>query len=83
VNTFQWFQERTYYLEETHDPFDRKQAFHRSLEQDRLPLGIFYINPDKPTFGENMGIYSQDKTPLIFREEMRTEKLMRLFNSKK
>lgn len=83
VNTFQWFQERTYYLEEMHDPFDRKQAFHRSLEQDRLPLGIFYINPDKPSFGENMGIYRQDKTPLVFREEKRTEKLLRLFKSKK
>jgi 2-oxoglutarate ferredoxin oxidoreductase subunit beta len=83
VNTFQWFQERTYYLEETHDPFNRKEAFHRSLEQDRLPLGIFYVNPYKPTFGENVGIYRQDKTPLVFREEERNGKLLKLLNSKR
>jgi len=83
VNTFQWFRERIYYLEETHDPFDRKQAFHKSLEQDRLPLGIFYINPWKPTFGENVGIYRKDRTPLVFREEKRTEKLLKLIETKK
>ena len=83
VNTFQWFQERTYYLEETHDPFIRMEAFHRSLEQDRLPLGIFYINPEKSTFEENIGIYRQDKIPLVFREEDRNEKLLKLFESKK
>ena len=83
VNTFQWFQERTYYLEETYDPLNRREAFHRSLEQERLPLGIFYINPEKPTFEENIGIYRQDKTPLVFREEDRKEKLLKLFESKK
>ncbi len=83
VNTFQWFQERTYYLEETFDPFDRKQAFHRSLEQDSLPMGIFYINPDKSSFGENVGIYRQDSTPLVFRDEDRNKKLLKLFETKK
>ena len=83
VNTFQWFQERTYYLEKKHDPFDRKKAFHRSLEQERLPLGIFYIHPNKPTFEENVGIYRLDKTPLVFRDEDRNEKLQKLSESKK
>lgn len=83
VNTFQWFQERTYYLEETHDPSNRKEAFHRSLEQDKFPLGIFYINSDKITFGENVGIYRQDKTPLVFREEERNGKLLKWLNSKR
>lgn len=83
VNTFQWFKERTYYLEDTHDPYDRTEAFHRSLEQERLPLGIFYINPKKSTFEENVGIYRQDKTPLVFREEERTEKLLELLESRK
>lgn len=83
VNTFQWFQERTYYLEETFDPFDRKQAFNRSLEQDSLPMGIFYINPDKSSFGENVGIYRQDSTPLVFRDEDRNKKLLKLFETKK
>lgn len=83
VNTFQWFKERIYYLEETHDPFDRVEAFQRSLEQEKLPLGVFYINPDKPSFEENVGIYRQDKTPLVFREEERTKKLLELLESRK
>jgi 2-oxoglutarate ferredoxin oxidoreductase subunit beta len=83
VNTFQWFQEHTYYLEETHDPYDRKEAFHRALEQDKFPLGIFYINPGKPTFEQNVGVYDQDKTPLVFRKEERIEKLQNLLYSKR
>jgi 2-oxoglutarate ferredoxin oxidoreductase subunit beta len=83
VNTFQWFKERTYYLEESHDPTDREEAFHRSVEKDKLPLGIFYIQPDKPTFEENVGIYRQDKIPLVFRGRDRSEKLLQLFESSK
>jgi 2-oxoglutarate ferredoxin oxidoreductase subunit beta len=83
VNTFLWFKERAYYLEDTHDPSDRTEAFHRSLEQRKLPLGIFYINPKKSTFEENVGIYRQNKTPLVFREAERTEKLLELFESRK
>lgn len=83
VNTFQWFKERIYYLEETYDPSDRIEAFQRSLEQEKLPLGIFYINPGKPTFEENVGIYREDKTPLVFREENRTKKLLELIETRK
>ncbi len=83
VNTFQWFKERTYYLEESHDPYNRSEAFRRSLEQEKLPLGIFYINSGKSTFEENVGIYRQDKTPLVFREEDRSGKLLNLLNSKR
>jgi 2-oxoglutarate ferredoxin oxidoreductase subunit beta len=83
VNTFQWFKERIYYLEESHDPSDRVEAFHRSLEREKLPLGIFYINSEKPTFEENVGIYREDKTPLVFREENRTKKLLELTETRK
>ncbi len=83
VNTYQWFKERIYYLEETYDPSDRIEAFQRSLEQEKLPLGIFYINPSKPAFEENVGIYREDKTPLVFRKEDRTEKLQELTETRK
>ncbi len=44
LNTYQWFRENTYYLEDTHPAWDRSSAFTRSLESARLPLGIFYIS---------------------------------------
>jgi 2-oxoglutarate ferredoxin oxidoreductase subunit beta len=68
LNTWQWFKEHTYYLEDSYDPHDRIAAFKRAVEGDKLPLGIFYINPNKSTFEDNIGIYSQDKRPLLERE---------------
>ncbi len=50
INTYQWFKEHTYYLEDSHDIHDRTEAFRRAIESDRLPLGIFYENPDRTIF---------------------------------
>lgn len=66
LNTYQWFEENCYYLEESHDPFDRNQAFEKATEAQKLPLGIFYINSKRKSFGENIGM--QDKRPLYKRE---------------
>jgi 2-oxoglutarate ferredoxin oxidoreductase subunit beta len=64
VNTYQWFKERTYYLDAAHDPHDRMQAFQRAVEKNRLPLGILYINLDKPVFEDTLSLYRTNKTPL-------------------
>ncbi len=55
VNTFKWFRERVYDInEEGHDPGDRVQAFRTALEWgDKIPTGIFYDNTeDRPGFRE-------------------------------
>ncbi len=66
-NTYQWFKERIYKLEDVgHDPYDIDQAIARATEwEDKIPIGIFYINPDKsshdqldPVIREG-GIYSK------------------------
>jgi 2-oxoglutarate ferredoxin oxidoreductase subunit beta len=82
VNTYQWFKAQTYYLEDSHDPTDRNEAFRRATERDKLPLGIFYTNPKKSTFEENVGIYKENKVPLFKREPDRKE-LEALILSKK
>lgn len=68
LNTYQWFRDNTYYLEDSYDCHDRNASFKRATESDKLPLGIFYINPDKKTFEENTGIYKQNDTLLFDRE---------------
>jgi 2-oxoglutarate ferredoxin oxidoreductase subunit beta len=68
VNTYQWFKEHCYYLEDSHDRFDRNAAFKRATETQKLPLGIFYINPNKRSFEENIEVYHDDKRPLYDRE---------------
>ncbi len=68
INTWQWFKEHTYYLEDSYNPLDRSAAFKRAIETDKLPLGIFYINPSKSAFEDNVGVYQQDNRPLFERE---------------
>ncbi|MHC4156848.1 MAG: thiamine pyrophosphate-dependent enzyme [Planctomycetota bacterium] len=68
VNTYQWFKEHCYYLEDSYAPHDRTEAFRRATEKDRLPLGVFYFNPNKKTFEDNVGIYRDDDRPLYQRE---------------
>ena len=41
LNTYKWFKENTYYLEDSYSASDRQSAFARSLETEKLPLGIF------------------------------------------
>ena len=67
LNTVKWFKEHTYYLED-HDPSDRQKAFEKAIETEKLPLGIFYMSPQKPAFEENTGIYEEKQIPLYERE---------------
>lgn len=63
VNTFHWYKERVYKLEEDHDPYDRIEAFRRSLEWgDRIPTGIFYRN-ERKSFEEQVPVIQE--RPLV------------------
>jgi 2-oxoglutarate ferredoxin oxidoreductase subunit beta len=64
LNTYPWFKENTCYLEKSHDPYDRNEAFKKATETERLSLGIFYINPNKTTFEENIGTSQENQQPL-------------------
>lgn len=68
INTYKWFKEHTYYLKDSRDPYDRNEAFKKATESEKLPLGIFYINPDKKTFEQNINIYQRDDRPLYERK---------------
>ncbi len=68
LNTYQWFKEHTYYLDESHDPHDRMAAFQKATETEKLPLGVFYLSPDKPSFEDNTGVYRDDSRPLYERD---------------
>jgi 2-oxoglutarate ferredoxin oxidoreductase subunit beta len=63
LNTYKWFKENTYYLDSSHDPYDRMEAFRRASEVEKLPLGIFYLNP-RPAFEEKLTVYQKRKDPL-------------------
>jgi 2-oxoglutarate/2-oxoacid ferredoxin oxidoreductase subunit beta len=54
VNTVQWIKDRVYKLEEGgYKPNNIKKALDKSLEQDKLPIGIFY-KEDKKSYSEEL-----------------------------
>ena len=63
LNTYQWFSEKVYRLEDTgYRPDDRQKAFAKVTEAgDRLPIGIFY-REEKPTYEDQIPQIRQ--TPL-------------------
>ena len=77
LNTYQWFKKNCYYLDDTHDPHDRTAAFGKSIETQKLPLGIFYISPEKATFEEQVSTRRKSRRPL-YQHEPDIEKLRNL-----
>ncbi len=57
VNTYAWYRENIYELNDTHDKTDRAKAFAKALEWGpKVPTGIFY-QVEKPTY--------EDETPQL------------------
>jgi len=83
INTYNWFKEHVYYLDKNHDPTNRIEAFRRAIEQEKLPLGIFYVNNKKPIFEETIGVYEKEKQPISLRTINRTKKITELLNARK
>jgi 2-oxoglutarate ferredoxin oxidoreductase subunit beta len=76
-NTFQWYKERVYKLEdERYDPSDKKAALEKALEWgERIPIGIIYE--------ENLPVYEDQlpalgKGPLV-RHEIDPARVEKLF----
>jgi 2-oxoglutarate ferredoxin oxidoreductase subunit beta len=81
LNTYKWFKTNTVYLEESHNPHDRIEAFRRATEGEKLSLGIFYVHP-KPTFEEELTVYRENREPLYLRRPDLT-KVVNLIDSKR
>ena len=61
LNTWKWFRENVYYLDESHDTNNRTEAFKLATEDGKLPLGVFYTNT-KPSFEDHLPVYKTTKT---------------------
>lgn len=69
INTHKWFKENTHPIEHGYDPYNRIEAFAKSLQTDPWPIGVIYIKEGKDLFEEKLAPYSQgDKTPLYKRQ---------------
>jgi 2-oxoglutarate ferredoxin oxidoreductase subunit beta len=81
VNTYAWFKQNTYYLEEAHDPADRGAEFARATEEGKLGLGVFYVNPRRRVFEESLGVYRDNAEPVWRRSLDRTAALGHLMQA--
>jgi len=75
-NTFQWFGERVYKLEDqkTHNPADWKKAFDLStLWQDKIPLGIIYQDKTSVPYSEQLPHRKGKATTLV--EEVKKQSI--------
>lgn len=63
-NTFKWFDENSYYLDDDYDPADRVKAFEKALEEEPFPLGMIYQSDHRRTFEEDLEVYKNKKLPL-------------------
>ena len=69
INSFKWYKENTYYLDDDYDPTNQVEAFRKALETEKFPLGVLYINEDRKTsFEENLIAYEKEKTPIVERK---------------
>lgn len=63
VNTYQWFKENTYLLEEGYDSSNFEEALKKAYESMPMPLGILYQRREElPTF--EMHVRGEDHRPL-------------------
>lgn len=49
-NTYQWFKQNTYYLDETHDKTDKMKALELAFNMEKMPLGILYQTTGRPSY---------------------------------
>jgi 2-oxoglutarate ferredoxin oxidoreductase subunit beta len=80
VNTFQWYKEHSYYIDDVHNPYDQMKAMKLALDTSRLALGILYKNPNRRPYSENICIYNEDKRPL-YQRDLNKEKFNQLLES--
>ncbi|MBI3288813.1 MAG: 2-oxoacid:ferredoxin oxidoreductase subunit beta [Elusimicrobia bacterium] len=66
VNTYQWFRERAYKLEDKgHDSSDFKAAIDKAFEEpEKIPLGVFYQRTDQKTYEELDGAIAKHGSPV-------------------
>ena len=77
VNTYPWFKERVYKLEDVGwDPTDFHQSIAKSFELgDRIPLGVIY-RAEQPTYEDGEPAFKKGplvKQPLGFDEQVMRE----------
>lgn len=68
INTFKWFKDHIEPIDAKHDTANRIAALELALRTGKLPVGIFYIDGERPAFEETLPVYEKSDEPLFVRE---------------
>lgn len=79
-NTYQWFKETTYYLDEKHDRGDKLGAMQIAMDMEKLALGVIYQSTGRPTYDELLRDGSKDP---LFLQKPNPEALAKLLETYK
>lgn len=74
VNTFKWYKDRMYFLDESYDATDKTAAFIKSQQfgDEGIPVGIIYKEEGKAIF-EELHPVIRDNTPIVDRKWKSTD----------
>ncbi|AAK80412.1 2-oxoglutarate ferredoxin oxidoreductase subunit beta [Clostridium acetobutylicum] len=68
INTFKWYMDRVYKLDNNYDPSNKIKAMEKAMEWgDKIPIGILYKDENKKEFSENLEFLKKEK-PLVYSE---------------
>lgn len=79
VNTYQWYKENSYILDDSHDSSDKMAAMAKAFEEMPFPLGVLYRQKEiKATYVDLSPAYARDTRPLYQRPRRSAEALSAL-----
>ncbi len=79
-HTYDWFKENTYELDSSYNAIDKVRAFEKSLEKEKLPIGVFYKN-DRAIFEESEVNMEKTQQAFYMHNQDRREVLGNLIES--
>ncbi len=82
LNTFKWYKENTYYVDDDHDVFDQEAAMKLANKTDKLPLGIIFQRDGTDVIDKNIASNRKDQTP-FFKRKQKLDVLRELIEQKR
>lgn len=67
INTFKWYKDNSYKLEDSYDPSNFDEALKLAYDTEKFALGIIYQAKNVPSFNERTWLYHNDPTPVVKR----------------
>lgn len=79
INTYDWYRQRVYHIEEEYDTEDRVEAFKKALEWgDKIPIGIIYKN-NRPILEERITVVKDSTLVRQQNKPINLEKVLQEF----